>query len=130
MHQHQMEHIPLPILQARLAEDLIPVDRRAEMYEVVGMIPASADVAALEAEDAERRRQALIPLIPAVDMLSGLATNITTKAILVQSDATSDTDFRIRIDALPPIVLAGVRAVLAQLIDLGLVEVKGLAHDV
>ena len=83
----------------------------------------------MEAAAGEERRNNLTPILPSLDLFTSVASDIMQKAILLQEDKPVDASIDIPIGLLTMANIAVTRAVLAQMIDFGLLKISGFTME-
>lgn len=120
-----IEFLNIPMIRTRIAEDIVPVDKHNEWFTRMGMIPGSEDVAAMERAAGDERRGNLRAILPSLDLFTAVASDLMQKAILLSQGKSVDDTLMVPIDTLALANLAVTRAVIVQMIDLGILKING-----
>jgi hypothetical protein len=114
----------IPQIRTRMGEDLVPIDKHNAWYPQMGIIPGSDEGAAMEKAAGDIRRAAIQRIAPSIDLFTGVATNLLQRSILLHRGQTDLEDIPIPLSSLPLSTLAVTRAVIVQLLDLGIINIK------
>lgn len=120
-----IEYLNIPMIRTRIAEDLVPADKHNEWYPRLGMLPGSEDVAAMEKAAGDERRGNLRTILPSVDLFAAVASDLMRKAILISQGRSVDDPLMVPIETLALTNLAVTRAVIVQMLDLGILRTNG-----
>jgi hypothetical protein len=114
----------LPQIRTRMGEDLVPTDKHSAWYPQMGIIPGSDEGAAMEKSAGDIRRLAIQQIAPSIDLFTGVATDLMQRAILLHRGQADLEDIPIPLSSLPLATLAVTRAVIVQLLDFGILNIK------
>ena len=119
----------VPSIRTRMAEDLVPPDKKYAWYQSMGIIPGSDEVAALEFAAGQERRNNLRPILPSLDLFTRVASGLIQAAILLQEDKAVDDESFIAVGSLTMANIAVTRSVIAQMLDLGILKISGFTVE-
>ncbi|MER5754319.1 hypothetical protein [Streptomyces sp. NPDC002088] len=111
------------MLVKRLLWDIVPCDQTERLIPLMKLSPDSPEVAEMEHRASHERVAQLMPLREMLDLLVPLVSGITASAMLVNSGISSDEESAVALQRHhSTVVRAGVVAVLANLLDMGIIE--------
>jgi hypothetical protein len=109
-------------LTKRLAWDIVPCSEVEALLPLMGLSPDSAEVSEMEHEASHDRIEQLTPLKEMLALLIPLVSGITASAMLVNSGNSVDEETAAVLQRHHSVVVrAGVVAVLANLLDMGII---------
>ena len=120
-----VEFLSVPMLRTRMAEDLLPSDNHNIWLTRMGIVPGSEEGAAMEAAAGAERRSNLRAVLPSVDLFTAVASDLMQKAILIQAGKSLDDEFMVPLGTLALTNLAVTRSVIVQMLDLGILNIRG-----
>jgi hypothetical protein len=110
------------MLTKRLAWDIVPCSEVEALLPLMGLSPDSAEVSEMEHEASHDRIEQLTPLKEMLALLIPLVSGITASAMLVNSGNSVDEETAAVLQRHHSVVVrAGVVAVLANLLDMGII---------
>jgi hypothetical protein len=129
---------PLVLNDAVLASllwDLLPhEDVTPAHYEALNLRPADGDIQDMEHEASHTRREQLGSIEPLVTTVASMAGNVITQAILLKAatqlepgEDFSDEEKEKVLETVSANVVAGSLAVIVELVDMGVLNVGGVA---
>ena len=124
-----VEFLSIPMIRTRMAEDILPIDNHNVWMTRMGIVPGSEEGAAMERDAGAERRSNLRGILPSVDLFTAVASDLMQKAILIQSGKSVDDEFMVPIGSLALANLAVTRAVLVQMLDLGILKIRGVTVE-
>jgi hypothetical protein len=111
------------MLTKRLAWDIVPCGEVEGLIPLMGLTPDSKDVSDMEHAASHDRIDALTPLKEMLALLIPIVSGITASAMLVNSGKSVDEETAALLQRHHSVVVrAGVVAVLANLLDMGIIE--------
>lgn len=111
----------LPALKRRIAWDILPCDIVNDFFPKVGLNPSDSEGVEIEHEDAHKRLLLLAPIMPSVHMTTQIASAVIGAAILeTHGQGLSEAQQQGVLLGTMANTLAGVQAVLCELLDLGI----------
>ena len=120
-----IEYLNIPMLCTRIAEDIIPSDKHNAWFTQMGMLPGSEEVAAMEKAAGDERRGNLRTILPSIDLFTAVASDLMQKAILLHEGKPIDAAYMVPLGTMALTNLAVTRAVIVQMLDLGILKING-----
>jgi len=124
-----VEFLSVPMLRTRIAEDIVPADKHHAWFAQMGMLPGSDDVAAMEKAAGDERRGNLRTILPSIDLFTAVASDLMQKAILLHDGKPIDAAYAVPLGTLALTNLAVTRAVIGQMLDLGILKIGGITVE-
>jgi hypothetical protein len=111
------------MLVKRLLWDIIPCPDVDKMIPLMKLTPDSEEVSEMEHRASHERLQEVLPLKDMLDLLTPLVSGITASAMLVNSGIQADEETAVALQRHhSQVVRASLVAVLANLLDMGIIE--------
>uniref|UniRef100_A0AAU3I5R7 Uncharacterized protein n=1 Tax=Streptomyces sp. NBC_01393 TaxID=2903851 RepID=A0AAU3I5R7_9ACTN len=111
------------MLTKRMAWDIVPCTEVEALLPLMGLTPDSKDVSDMEHSASHARIDALAPLKEMLALLIPIVSGITASAMLVNSGKSVDEETAAILQRHHSVVVrAGVVAVLANLLDMGIIS--------
>jgi hypothetical protein len=111
------------MLTKRLAWDIVPCAEVEALLPLMGLTPDSPDVSEMEHKASHERIDQLAPLREMLALLIPLVSGITASAMLVNSGNSADEETAAVLQRHHSVVVrAGVVAILANLLDMGIIS--------
>lgn len=113
------------ILKRRLAWDILPCPTVPKYIKLLGMVPGSDGGDELEHVQSHHRINRLAPIVQDVDAYSQLAGEVAGRAILENQGIEIEAQSEEQIQHYSALVTGSTRAVIANLIDNGVLHIGG-----
>lgn len=115
-----------PAMRTRIAQHVVSDELLRTRAADLALVPPSPEGQVFESWDAQRRINLLAPIVGLTDGLSGLTAELMLRTMILSEVVdSSDGEPKVPASILPLAITAAVRAVLAQLLDVGVLSVTG-----